>query len=216
MQATAARLPEIETVTDGKRAAVLMHPLRMKIVALAGEPTSATELAARLRKSRQLVNYHVRELARARFLKRAGQRRKRNLIEQRYVATARAYLLDPDMLGSLGADARRMSDTLSTGYLLALAALAQSELSRSARDAAARGKSLATLSINTELRFESTAQRADFARAIHRAVVDVVARHASSATTTDGRPGPGRPYRLVLGCYPIPPAERGSPAHQER
>ncbi|HJU64168.1 MAG TPA: helix-turn-helix domain-containing protein [Gemmatimonadaceae bacterium] len=216
MNATSAPLPDLETIADAKRAAVLMHPLRLRILQLATEPTSATEIARQLKQSRQMVNYHVRELARTRFLKRAGQHRKRNLIEQRYVATARAYLLDPALLGTAGADPRRMSDTMSAGFLLGLAALTQAELSRAMREAGAKGARLSTMSINTELRFESTAQRADFARALQAAVVDVVARHSSPSAAADGRPGPGRPFRLVLGCYPIPPRSDAPPSPEER
>jgi hypothetical protein len=193
-----------------------MHPVRLRILELAREPASASEIAGRLRKSRQMVNYHVRELARARLLRRAGQRRKRNLIEQRYVATARAYLLDPELLGGLGADARRMSDTMSVGYLLGLAALTQRELSRAAREAGERGSRLSTMSINTEVRFESAAQRAAFAQALQQAVVDTVARHSSPSTTATGQAAPGRRYRLVVGCYPIPPRSDAPPSIEER
>ena len=85
------RQADVAAVGDVRKAAALLaHPLRPRIVALAREPASATELATRLRLPRQRVNYHVRQLARTGFLRRAGQIRKRNLIEQRYVATARA------------------------------------------------------------------------------------------------------------------------------
>ena len=106
--------------TDPARAAEILHPLRLEILRLAGEPISASELAPRLKLSRQRVNYHVRRLASGGFLRRAGQRRRRNMIEQRYVASARAFLLSPDLLGSVGADWRRMKDTASPAHLLAL------------------------------------------------------------------------------------------------
>ncbi len=70
---------------------------------LAREPICAAELARRLALPRQRVNYHVRELERAGFLRPAGRQRKRNWIEQRYVATARSYVLSPEILGPLGA-----------------------------------------------------------------------------------------------------------------
>ena len=200
-----AVLPEIECVTAQRRAAVLLDPLRLRILGEAREPASATEIAARLRLPRQKVNYHVRELARARFLRRAGQRRKRNLIERRYQATARAYVLSPEILGPLCADARQVADAFSATYLLALAAQSQAELSRAMAAARRAGKRLATLSVSAEIRFESSAQRAGFARALEQAIAEVISRHASPGTWSGGGPGPGRPYRLVLGCYPIPP-----------
>jgi DNA-binding transcriptional ArsR family regulator len=186
-------------------AAAVLHPLRRRILELLTEPDSAAGLARRMRLPRQRLNYHVRELARAGLLRRAGRRRKRNMIEQCYVATARSYALSPELLGRIGADPRRVEDTFSAAYLLALAAQLQGELGRASREATAQGKRLTTFSINSEFRFESAEQRSHFARALEKAVVEVVGRFVSPANSADGSPGTGRPYRLVLGCYPIPP-----------
>ncbi len=216
MAAPSPTVSELECVTRGRRAAVLMHPLRLRILSLARQPASATEIAARLRLPRQMVNYHVRELARARFLRRAGQRRKRNMIERRYLATARAYVLSPEILGPLGADARQVRDTFSAAYLLALTAQVQSELGQATQEAAEQGKLLSTLSLASELRFESAEQRAAFSAALRDAVVEVIAKHSSPATLADGSPGSGRPYRLVVGCYPIPPGPQTEKTPEEQ
>jgi len=200
-------------------AAAILHPLRRRILEALERPDSAAGVARRLRLPRQRLNYHVRELARAGLLRRAGRRRKRNMMEQCYVATARSYALSPELLGRLGADPRRVEDTLSAAYLLALASQLQSELGRASREAAAQGKRLTTLSVNSEIRFESAEQRVRFARAIEKAVVDMVGRFASPARRGDGTPGPGRPYRLILGCYPVPPRDGSEPfaiRHTER
>jgi DNA-binding transcriptional ArsR family regulator len=193
-------------------AAAVLHPLRRRILESLAEPDSAAGLARRLRLPRQRLNYHVRELARAGLLRRAGRRRKRNMIEQCYVATARSYALSPELLGRLGADPRRVEDTFSAAYLLALSAQLQAELGRASREAAAQGKRLTTFSVNSEFRFESAEQRAEFARALEKAVVEVVGRFASPARRADGSSGPGRPYRLVLGCYPVPPRDASAEA----
>ncbi|MHB8503162.1 MAG: winged helix-turn-helix domain-containing protein [Candidatus Acidiferrales bacterium] len=188
-------------------AALLHHPLRLKILAALIEPDSATGVARRMKLPRQTVNYHVRELARAHLLARAGRRRCRNLFEQCYVATARGYVLSPELLGTLAADPTQVADTLSAKYLLGLASKLQSELARSAELAAATGKRLATLSINTELRFTSPEKRAAFTEELQRAIVEVAARHSSPFANPDASPADGRPFRLVVGCYPIPPAK---------
>lgn len=188
-------------------AALLHHPLRLKILAALMEPDSATGVARRMNLPRQTVNYHVRALARARFLTRAGRRRRRHLFEQCYVATARGYVLSPELLGKLAADPAQVADTLSAKYLVGLASKVQSELARSEELAAAAGKRLATLSINTELRFTSPEQRAAFTGALQRAIVEVAGRHSSPFANSDGTLAEGRPFRLVVGCYPIPPAK---------
>lgn len=186
-------------------AALLHHPLRLRILAALRDPESAAGVARRMNLPRQTVNYHVRELARVRLLARAGRRRRRHLFEQRYVATALGYVLSPELLGNLAADPARLADTQSASYLLALASKVQSEVMRSAELATASGKRLVTLSINSELRFVSPEQRAVFAEDLQRALLELTARHSSPFTNADGASGEGRPYRLVVGCYPIPP-----------
>ena len=197
--------PPWDFVAEMPRAAALLHPLRLKILDALREPDSAAGLARRLRLPRQKVNYHVRELARTHFLERAGQRRRRNMIERRYRTTARGYILSPELLGRLGVPHAQAEDAFSAAYLLGLLSLGQSELGRASREAAAQGKRLATLSINSEVRFESAEQRAKFTTELQRAVLEVVSRYASPYTHADSSAGPGRPYRLILGCFPIPP-----------
>jgi DNA-binding transcriptional ArsR family regulator len=198
----------IHVVQDASRAAALLDPLRLRIVEALRQPDSAAGIARRLRLPRQKVNYHVRELARAGYLRRAGQRRVRSMIERRYVATAQAYVLAPSLLGALAADRGRIEDAFSLAYLLALTARVQTDLTRVQDLAQEQGKRVTTLSISTKFRFESAEQRAEFARALQNAIVDVVGRFASPDRRSDGSKGEGRPFRLVLGCYPAPPEEK--------
>src|ERR1700722_16480276 len=130
--------PVLEFVSETERAGILLHPLRLRILDHARLAASATEIAAVLKLPRQTVNYHVRELARARFLKRAGRLRKRNMIEQRYIATAKAYVLAPEMLGPLAPQVSTMSDVTSASYLVALAAQVENEVGSLMRDVAER------------------------------------------------------------------------------
>ena len=204
----------LEAVQSARRATAILHPLRSRLLALAREPASSTELARRLGLPRQRVNYHVRALEKAGLLRAAGRRRRRNLIEQRYVATARSYILSPDLLGSLAPDWRQIADTASSDYLLALAEQVRSDVGRAAQEAAADGKLLATLSVKSQFRFETPEQRARFAEAMRAAIVEVIARHSTPNLRENGRPGKGRPYRLVLACYPVAEAPEG-PVPQE-
>src|SRR5215468_7905780 len=105
----AAGPSELECVIDGTRAAALLDPFRSKLLTLCRAPASASQIAHELGLPRQRVNYHVRELARAGLLRRAGRRRKRNMFEQRYVASARGYVLSPALLGEAGADWRQVA-----------------------------------------------------------------------------------------------------------
>jgi predicted ArsR family transcriptional regulator len=204
----APALREFETVSDGPRAAALMqHPVRRSILELARTPMSSTEMAGRLGLPRQRVNYHVRQLERARFLSRAERRLRRNMMEQRYVATARSYVIAPELLGALAPHASAVRDAASAAALFAIASRAQDDMIRVVADAEAQSKRVATLSLTADVRFESAEQRAAFTAALERAIVDIVAEHSLPYTRADGAPPTGRPYRLFLGCHPIPRPE---------
>ncbi len=200
----------VHVVSDPARAGSLLQPLRRRILAALTEPDSAAGIARRMRLPRQYVNYHVRALARARLLAPAGRRKRRRFYDQCYVATARAYVLSPELLGKLAADPKIAADRFSAAHLLALSAQMQTELGRALHFSAEAGKRLATLSMNTELRFTSPEQRAEFTRELERAVLDAVARHSAPFKNVDGTAAAGRPFRLLLGCYPIPPEDNAS------
>lgn len=200
----------IALVSHETAAATVLHPLRLKILAALRDPDSAAGVARRLNLPRQRVNYHVRELARAGFLERAGQRRRGNMVERRYVATARSYVLSPDLLGRLGIDPATAHDALSASHLLALVSRAHGDVARAMQKAAATGKRLATFSMTCDVRFDNPEQRAWFAEELRRAVLDVIDRVASPATDGAGAPARGRLHRLVVAAYPVIELSEGS------
>ncbi len=189
----------VGVIRETRKAGVLLKPLRREILGHARTPMSASAIAAAMRKPRQVINYHVRELAKAGFLRRAGRAQKRGLVEQRYVVSAKAFVLGADLLGELDVTAGETAttDTASASYLLMLATRLQRELSESWRKAEATGSPLPLLSLDTEFGFASEADRGRFAEALTHAITHVIAAH----TVAPRRAGDGR-YRLVLGCYP--------------
>jgi DNA-binding transcriptional ArsR family regulator len=194
------RVDAVSLVGDLPMAAVALKPLRVRILAAARVPASATSIAAGLGLSRQSVNYHVRVLAKAGFLRRAGRQRKRGLVEQKYVVSARAFLVAPDVLGPLDEGPAERGDRFSVTYLLTLAARMQQEAGRAFRAARHEGKRVPVLALDTEFCFASPQQRAAFAEALTQAITHVVAQHTTPASKGAGA---GRTYRLALGCYPL-------------
>jgi DNA-binding transcriptional ArsR family regulator len=198
---------ELELVEDPPAAAALLDPRKAAILAAAREPASATEIGRRLGLPRQRVHYHVRELERVGLLRAAGRRRRRNLVEQRFVATSRAYALSPALLGPLAPDWRAIADAASPAYLLALADQVRSDLAGSMED----GGAAPTMSLKAQFRLDSEGQRVAFAGALREALVTAIARHTSPDRADEASSGRGRTYRLVLACYPVsaPRRERG-------
>lgn len=185
----------VEQVTDaGVAGAILGHPLRPRILAAAQQPISAADLARRLGQTRQRVNYHVRQLAEAGLLREAGRAPRGNMIEQRYQASAATYVLAPELLGEAAPAAVVAEESNSAAQLLALCARAQSEVASVVMAAEAAGVRVRTQSWEREIHFENGAQRTAFMAELSAAISEVISRHSS---------GTGRPFRLVLGCYPV-------------
>src|ERR1700693_5448216 len=97
-------------IQEMSKAAVLLDPLRLRIIENLREPDSASGLARRRQIPRQKMNYHVRELEREGFLEQVSERRKGNCVERIVRATANAYLIDPALLGDLGIDPKHVQD----------------------------------------------------------------------------------------------------------
>ena len=121
------------------------------------------------------------------------------------MATARSYVVSPAALGPLASDPERAADRLSASYLIALAARIVRELSHFLRRSAETGKRLATLSIDTEIRFASPEARARFSSELLAAAGDLARRYHDESA-----PG-GRRHRLVVVAYPAP---AGAPAKE--
>lgn len=203
MSPAASAVPEpVAVVGDRPGAASLLKPLRQRILAAARQPASATAIAATLGLSRQAVNYHVRQLARAGLLRRAGRQRKRGLVEQKYLVSARAFVLAPELLGPLYDAALPAGDKLTAAYVMSMASLVQREIGRAWHEAQAAGRSLPVLALDSEITFPTAAARAAFAAALTAAITRVVADHGTTPPRSAEQRA--RRYRLTLSCYPIP------------
>jgi DNA-binding transcriptional ArsR family regulator len=202
---SAARPGSLCSVRDAAVAYSLLHPIRRLILHSLREPDSAAGLARRLHMPRQVLNYHVKEMARARLLRPAGRRKRRALFEQCYVASAVGYVLAPEILGQLAPVSLAVQDRFSAEALLGIAARMQSEVGYAVERAEAAGKRLATLSLASEIHFSSSEQRAQFSKAIEQAVLSAIQRFTSPVHGGNSEDETvARPYCLVLGCYPIP------------
>lgn len=189
---------DVDVITDPAAAASALDPIRNRLLAELVEPASAATLATKVGISRQKVNYHLKALESHHLVTAAGERQWGGLTERLVVATASSYVVSPGALGQAGSDPRRTRDRLSAGYLIAVAARTVREVGELGRRSRGAKKRLATLSIDTTIRFRSAGDRADFTRELSSAITDLVARYH------DERAPGGRPYRLVLAAYPMP------------
>jgi DNA-binding transcriptional ArsR family regulator len=188
---------EVEVISDPVAAVTALDPIRSRLLAELTEPASAAALASRTGITRQKVNYHLRALEQRGLVLPAGERRWGGLVERLMVASAASYVVSPGALGAVGADPGRSSDRLSASYLIALSARAVREVGEMWRSSRETNRRLATLSIDTAIRFRSPADRARFTEDLSTAVTDLVATYHDETA-----PG-GRTHRLVLAAYPM-------------
>lgn len=192
---------DVEVIADPSTAVSALDPIRSRLLAELREPASASTLATRVGVSRQKVNYHLRALEERGLVGMAGERQWGGLTERLLVATASSYVISPDALGPAATDPGLTRDRLSASYLIAVAARAVREVGEMWRTARTQDKRLATLSIDTAIRFRSPADRAAFTRDLSEAVTALVARYHDETSPR------GRAHRVVLAAYPMPSRE---------
>ncbi len=150
--------------------------------------------------TRQKVNYHLNALEGHGLVHLAEERKWGGLTERLLVATAASYVVSPSALGPVAVDPSREADRLSASYLIALGARVVREVGGLVRRAKEAGKRLATLSVDTEVRFRSATDRAAFSNELTEAIAKLVSKYHDESA-----PG-GRAHRLVVMAHP-PAAE---------
>jgi DNA-binding transcriptional ArsR family regulator len=191
----AAAASPLRVLSQPERLAAALPPLRRQLLALLDQPDSATGLARRLDLPRQKVNYHLRELERAGLVELVEERRRRGLVERRVRATARAWLVDPALLATRGIRPEEFQDQFSSAHLVATAASVIGEVATLRQCAEAAGQRLATLTIDTQIAFDSPGAMRAFAQDLQTCLADLTVRYH--------RPG-GRRYRVVAVSHPLP------------
>ena len=189
---------DIQVIEDPATAAVAMEPTRSRILSELADPASAATLATRVGLTRQKVNYHLRALEEHGLVRLADERKWGGLTERRMVATAASYVVSPNALGPVAVDPNREVDRLSASYLIALGARIIREVADLVRRADIAGKRLATLSVDTEVRFRSPTERAAFSHELTEAITKLVSKYHDESTSG------GRAHRLVIVAHPLP------------
>ena len=197
---------DLSVIENPAVASVALDPVRSRLLAELRTPASAAALAGRVGLPRQRVNYHLRTLESHGLIRVDSSRRWGGLTERRLVATASSYVVSPGALGAAAADPERGIDRLSASYLVALAARIVREVGQLLRRAQELDKRLATLSIDSEVRFRSAEDRAAFARDLTAGVAALVARYLDESAPA------GRRHRLMVGAYPTPEEPKGKVA----
>jgi len=189
---------DIQVIDNPAAAAVALDPTRSRLLSEMAKPASAATLATRVGLARQKVNYHLNALEAHGLVRLAEKRKWGGLTERLLVATAASYVVNPSALGPIAVDPNREVDRLSASYLIALGARIVREVGDLVRRANEAGKRLATLAVDTEVRFRTPAERAAFTQELADAIATLVSKYHDESA-----PG-GRAHRLVVVAHPLP------------
>jgi DNA-binding transcriptional ArsR family regulator len=197
---------DIQVIDDPAAATVALEPIRTRLLSEMAAPASATTLATRVGLTRQKVNYHLKALEAHGLVRLAEERMWGGLTERLLVATAASYVVSPSALGPIAIDPDRKVDRFAASYLIGLGARIVHEVGDLVRRATEAHKRLATLAIDTELRFKSPTDRAAFTSELTAAIATLVSKYHDAST-----PG-GRAHRLVIVAHPL--AHKPNPTEQ--
>ncbi len=189
---------DIQVIDDPAAATVALEPTRSRLLSELAVPASAATLATRVGLARQKVNYHLNALEAHGLVQLDHVRKWGGLTERLLVATAASYVVSPSAMGPVAVDPQREVDRLSASYLIALGARIVREVGDLVRRARRAGKRLATLSVDTEVRFRSPSDRAAFTSELTEAIAKLVSKYHDPSA-----PG-GRAHRLVIVAHPLP------------
>lgn len=186
-------MTRVRFVDDVASVQALTHPVRVQILDELREADSAAGVARRIGKSRQSVNYHVKELAGAGLVEPAGERRTGNFVEQLFRSVANSFVVTPRLAWG---DQRRVAalhDQLPLEHLVVLGERVQRDASALLDRAAFDGEQIATATVEAEVRFADESARAAFLREYAQVIGPLLVKHGAQV---------GAPYRTVLAVYP--------------
>jgi DNA-binding transcriptional ArsR family regulator len=178
-----------------------LTPVRRRLLERLRQPASAVVVAGEFGLPRQRVNYHLRVLEAAGFLELVAERPRRGCVERVLRTSARAFIVDPQVIAPPARAARRRGgaarqDRFAAETLVEAAAGVVRDVSRMQARAAEQGVRLLTCAIETDVRLASPA---DFTK-LSALLATLVARAVADVGVAEG----GRSYRVVIGAHPTP------------
>lgn len=186
----------VKVIDDPARVRSALSPLRRRMLKELRRPHSASGLAEPLGVSRQKLNYHLKQLEAQGLVHLVEERPRRGFTEQVFQTSARALVVDPEVLGEVGSDPVAQQDRLSSSYMVSAASRLLSDVAALQSGAEEAGKRLLTLTEEVEIAFRSPRELKAFTEDLTSTVMQLAARYHQA---DDDR---SRPYKLMLALHP--------------
>jgi len=185
----------VEVLNDPARVRAALSPLRRRLLRELRTPASASALAPRLGVTRQRLAYHLKVLEEQGLVQLVEERPRRGCTERLLRTSARALVVDPEVLGELPGEEIVTRDRFSSAYLVAAAARLLGDVAVLRKGAREAGKRLATMTQEAEIGFRTPADLRSFTAELADSVAALIGRYHVDEED-------GRPYRLLIGMHP--------------
>lgn len=197
MRANAPRLAResVRVLNEPDRVRAALTPLRRRLLGELRTPASASALAPRLGVTRQRLAYHLKVLEEQGLVELVEERQRRGCTERLLRTSARALVVDPEVLGELPREDLVTRDRFSSAYLVAAAARLLGDVAVLRDGARKAGKHLATVTQEAEIGFRTPGDLESFTEELARSVAGLIAKYHVDEED-------GRPYRLLIGMHP--------------
>jgi DNA-binding transcriptional ArsR family regulator len=158
----------------------ITHPTRLRILDELRTPGTAAGAARKLGEPRQLINHHVRALAKVGLLRSAGERRNGNFVEQLYESVAGTFILSPRITWGDGERARTLAEQLSLRHLVEFGERLQRDAITLLDRAAFEGDEIPSATVEATVRFADPAARSAFLDEYLQLTAELIEKHAAN------------------------------------
>lgn len=189
-----------EILIDLSAVQALTHPTRLRMLDMLRDADSAAGVARAIGEPRQKINYHLKELEAAGLVRAVGERRKGNMMEQLYQATANTFLVSPRIAWSGNARPAALQAQASLAALVELGERVQRDAAELLDRAAFEGEQIPSASVEVDVAFADTEARSAFLTEYLEALGPLLKKYAVARHL-------GAPFKLALAVYPDPAAE---------
>jgi DNA-binding transcriptional ArsR family regulator len=186
-----------------EQASALINPLRAEILAQLKKPSSATEVAKKLKETPQRINYHLKALEKVGLVSRVGTRQVRNLVEVLYQSIARTFLLAESL--SIGKETiQKMKDQGSLLHLIHTSERMKKDALH-LMEKSDQNEVIPSASLQMQVNLADELTREQF-------VADYVAMVEDLVKKYQHKNDHAHPYQVLLAVYPD--SNQGSDTHE--
>ncbi len=190
---TEATCRAVYSIQNPEALQALSHPTRIAMLEALHEPRSAAAVGRELGQTRQRMNYHLKALEQAGLVERVGTRQNGNFVETLFRATARAFVVSPQVAWSGPRRIEALRGQHALGTLVGMGEQLQRDAAVLLDRAAYENEQIASAAVSAEVSFASDAERSDFMREYLEVTQDLLDRYGAKGD---------KPYRVVLAIHP--------------